>query len=118
MRDDLWIRNAARANAMAAELAARIGQVDGVSVISPPQTNVVRAKLSPEVVEVLRRTWAFTISDELAGEVRWVCSWNTKLEDIERFVVAVGAIEADTPRIDARPDPARSGSVDPQPVGP
>jgi threonine aldolase len=93
MADDLWIRNAQRANAMAAELAARMGEIDGVTVVEP-QTNVVMATLRPEVVEMLRRTWAFTIVDELAGAVRWVCSWDTQLEDVERFVAAVASLSA------------------------
>jgi threonine aldolase len=99
MKDDLWIRNAGQANAMAAELATQCGAIDGITVLAAPQTNVVRAKLRPEVVEVLRRTWAFTIADELAGEVRWVCSWDTKPEDIELFLGAVVDAEASTPRI-------------------
>lgn len=99
MTDDLWIRNAAHANAMAAALAERVGQLDGVTVLAEPQTNVVRARLRPEVVEVLRRTWAFTIPDELAGEVRWVCSWDTRAEEIERFAADIAATEAQTPRI-------------------
>jgi threonine aldolase len=103
MQDDLWIRNAAHANAMAAALAEQVAQLEGVTVLAPPQTNVVRARLRPEVAELLRRTWAFTIVDELAGEVRWICSWDTRPEDVERFVSAVATVEAQTPRVELDP---------------
>jgi threonine aldolase len=100
MQDDLWIRNAAHANAMAATLAERVAQIDGVTLLAQPQTNLVRARLRPEVAEVLRRTWAFTTENELTGEVRWVCSWDTKPEDVDRFVAAIAAAAASTPRVE------------------
>ena len=99
MTDDLWIRNAAHANAMATELADGVSKIDGVVLLARPQTNVVRAKLRPEVAEVLRRTWAFTVTDELAGEVRWVCSWDTTPEQVESFATAIAQTEANTPRL-------------------
>ena len=105
MRDELWIENAGHANTMAARLADAVGDIEGVTVIASPQTNVVRARLRPEVAEVLRRSWAFTIPDELTGDVRWVCSWDTRAEDIERFVGAIADAEATTPRITVAPAP-------------
>jgi threonine aldolase len=123
MKDDLWITNAANANAMATALAARVEQIENVTVLAAPQTNVVRARLRPEVVEVLRRRWAFTIIDELGGEVRWVCSWDTKPEDVKRFVAAIADVESTTPHVDPAllaaafaPPPPVAAPIAPEPV--
>ena len=45
--DDLWLRNAAHANAMAARLAAGLADVPGVEVVYPVEADAVFARLDP-----------------------------------------------------------------------
>ena len=50
LEGDLWRRNAAHANAMAAHLAARL-RAAGVEILHPVQANGVFVRLRPAVIE-------------------------------------------------------------------
>jgi threonine aldolase len=41
------------------------------------------------VTESLQRDFPFYVWDEHAGEVRWMCSWDTTEEDVDEFATAV-----------------------------
>ncbi len=90
LTDDLWLRNARHANAMATLLAGRVGGLPGVSVTRPVHANAVFAILAPGAVAALRERYDFYVWDEAASEVRWMCSWDTTAEDVEGFAAAVG----------------------------
>jgi threonine aldolase len=86
---DLWLRNAAHANAMAQRLAAAVAGAPGVRIVRPVQANAVFAVLAPEVTERLQERFAFYVWDEATGEVRWMCSWDTTEADVDAFAAAV-----------------------------
>ncbi len=89
LTDELWLRCAHQANAMAARLAEGVGAVSGVEITRPVQTNAVFALLPKEATAALQDLFAFYIWDESAGEVRWMCSWDTTEDDVESFTAAV-----------------------------
>ncbi len=89
LTDELWLRCARQANAMAARLAQGVGSVPGVTITRPVQTNAVFARLPPEATAILKEQFAFYTWDESAGEVRWMCSWDTTEEDVESFAAAI-----------------------------
>ena len=89
LRDDLWLRNAGHSNAMARELDARVRDIDGVTVVRPVQANAVFALLPADVTERLQERFRFYTWDQATGEVRWMCSWDTTLEDVEAFSAAI-----------------------------
>ena len=89
LTDELWLRCARQANAMAARLAQGVGSVPGVTITRPVQTNAVFARLPSEATAALRERFAFYTWDESAGEVRWMCSWDTTEEDVESFTAAI-----------------------------
>jgi len=91
LTDELWRRSAEHANAMAARLAEAVGALPGVTVTQAVQANVVFAILPPGVAEALQREWGFYTWDERTGEVRWMCSWDTRPEDVDSFAEAVAA---------------------------
>ena len=91
LEDDLWRRSAAHANAMAARLAAAVRDLEGVALTREVQANVVFALLPPGVAERLQRDWGFYTWDERTGEVRWMCSHDTRLEDVDAFAAAMAA---------------------------
>jgi threonine aldolase len=91
LTDDLWIRNAAHANAMAQRLEAAVRDVRGLRVTQPVEANGVFAVLPPGVAEGLAREWPFYVWDEGTGEVRWMCAWDTRAEDVDAFAAAVRA---------------------------
>jgi len=86
---ELWRRAAEHANAMAARLAAAMDGVDGVRLTQRVQANVVFAVLPPGVAERLQADWGFYTWDERTGEVRWMCSHDTRAEDVDAFAAAV-----------------------------
>ncbi|MFF6975418.1 threonine aldolase family protein [Streptomyces tsukubensis] len=86
---DLWLRNARHSNAMARRLADGVRQVDGVEILYPVQANAVFARLPHEVTVRLQSRFRFYFWDEAAGDVRWMCSFDTTEEDVDAFVQAL-----------------------------
>ena len=89
LTDELWRRAAGRANAMAARLAAALEGADGVRITQRVQANVVFAVLPPGVAERLQAEWGFYTWNEHTGEVRWMCSHDTRAEDVDAFAAAI-----------------------------
>jgi len=89
LTDELWLRNARHANAMARRLEAAVRAVDGVRVERSAQANAVFAVLPAEVTEKLQQRFAFYTWDAATGEVRWMCSFDTTVEDVDAFAAAV-----------------------------
>lgn len=89
LTDELWRRCASHANAMAARLADALAAVPEVSITHPVQTNVVFVRVDPAVTAALQERYAFYVWDELTHEVRWMCSWDTTADDVDRFVAAL-----------------------------
>ena len=86
---DLWRENAAHANAMAARLSEAIAGVPGVAITQPVQANAVFATLPAEATSALQEKYGFYVWDELTGEVRWMCSWDTAPEDVDAFAADI-----------------------------
>ncbi len=90
---ELWRRNAESANAMAARLAAGVEGIDGVELVHPVDANGVFAKLPRPVIDGLLADLPgdhpFYVWDEDENVVRWMCSWDTKSEDVDELIAAV-----------------------------
>ncbi|MFD0366831.1 threonine aldolase family protein [Streptomyces sp. NPDC059071] len=86
---DLWLRNARHANAMARRLAEGVRGVDGVEILYPVQANAVFARLPHEVSRRLQERFRFYFWDEAAGDVRWMCSFDTTEDDVDAFLQAL-----------------------------
>ena len=91
LRGDLWSRCASHANAMAQRLAAGVSGIAGVRITQSVDANAVFAVLPPGVAESLQERFHFYTWDELTGEVRWMCSWDTTEADVDEFIAAVAA---------------------------
>ncbi len=89
LTDELWRECAAHANAMAARLAAAVADLPGLDITRPVQTNAVFATLPAAATVSLLERFAFYVWDESAGEVRWMCSWDTTEDDVDAFAAAV-----------------------------
>ncbi len=86
---DLWLRNARHANAMAQRLAAGVRALDGVEILHPVQANAVFARLPHEVSRRLQERFRFYFWDEAAGDVRWMCAFDTTEDDVDAFLQAL-----------------------------
>jgi threonine aldolase len=92
LADDLWRSLADHSNQMAARHAALIRDVPGLTITRPVQANAVFATLPEDAVAVLQRQFDFYIWDQRLSEVRFMCSWDTTVEDVERLAGAVRAV--------------------------
>jgi threonine aldolase len=89
LQDGLWARSAAHANAMGALLAESVGAIPGVQLTRPVQANAVFAILPRELADAVRPQFPFYTWDEVTGEVRWMCSWDTTEDDVQQFAAAL-----------------------------
>ena len=85
LEDGLWRRNAQNAKDAARLLAERVAAIDGVRITQPVEANEIFAVLPRDVIAPLAEEYDFYVWDERACEVRWVTSWDTTVEDVERF---------------------------------
>jgi len=92
LEDELWLANARHANAMAARLAAGLGEMRGVEVVHPVESDAVFARLDGRHVAELQRDWTFHVWDEAASVVRWMTAFDTKESDVDEFVRGIAAV--------------------------
>jgi threonine aldolase len=63
--------------------------VHGVEILYPVQANAVFARLPHDVSERLQKRFRFYFWDEAAGDVRWMCAFDTTEEDVDAFLAAL-----------------------------
>jgi threonine aldolase len=93
LTDDLWLRNASHANAMAQRLAEGVRHLPGVTLVAQPAANAVFAQLPAAAADAVREQFRFynwDESDPARPVVRWMCAWDTTEADVDSFVTALG----------------------------
>ena len=85
LKDNLWIKSAAHANAMAQKLANAAEQIPSVSITQKVEANEIFAIIPREKITKLQEECFFYVWDEDAAEVRWVCSFDTTENDVIEF---------------------------------
>ena len=90
--EDLWLRSASHANAMAARLGDGLARLPGVRVTQRIQANEVFAIVPREHVAALQGISYFQIWSEGSGEARFVCSFDTSEDDVAGFLEAAERI--------------------------
>src|SRR5690606_37426032 len=91
----LGLAAAAHANAMATRLRSALdaevasGAISGLGFSQATEANAVFAVLPAGVADRLREKFRFYDWDAAAGEVRWMCSYDTTEADIDAFVAAI-----------------------------
>ena len=92
LKDGLNIRLASHSNAMAKYMEAKLKDIPEVTISRPVETNGVFAIMDKKITEKLMEKHFFYVWDEETGEVRWMCSWNTKKDDIDKFITDLTAL--------------------------
>jgi len=89
--DELGLRSAAHANAMATRLRRAFDDqpVAGLSFSQPTEANAVFAVLPNDAADRIRERVRFYDWDRAAGQVRWMCAWDTTEADVDGFVKAI-----------------------------
>lgn len=93
LADDLWLRNARRANAAAARIAAGLANVPGIELVQPVEANVVFLRMAPEITARLKSEGFLFYEWPIFGDdvVRLVTAFSTADEDVDALVDAAGA---------------------------
>lgn len=96
LHDDLWLRNARHANAMAARLAEGLRALPGAELVNPVEANELFVRLpEPVVAGLLDQGFRFyRWGGPRSTEVRLVTAFNTDPADIDRFLQAARALAA------------------------
>jgi len=87
--DQLWLRNARQANAMARRLAAGVAEVPGMRLWQPVESNAVFASLDPAHIARLQQDWRFYVWDDAAHVVRWMTAFDTTEADVDAFAADI-----------------------------
>lgn len=96
LNEGLWIENARKSNDAARKLFDEMSRVREVQFTQPVQSNALFFILPRGVADKLRERYFFYDWNESTGEVRIVCSWDTSMEDIERFTSYLKALVSDS----------------------
>ena len=92
LQDELWRKHATHANKMAELLCESLTPNRQVKITKPVQANAVFAEIPRTWYEPLQEHYPFYVWKESTHEVRLMCAWDTKEEDIQKFVGAVNKL--------------------------
>ncbi len=90
LADELWLRNARQANAMAARLAEGLEAIPGVSLVHPVEANEIFPVLPAPLREGLRADGIefYDWPDAGPDGVRLICAFDTAEADVEFFLAS------------------------------
>lgn len=86
LNGDLYLKLASHSNEMAKYLESKLLEIPQIKVSRPVETNAVFAYISRDLYDKLSEKHMFYIWDEETMEVRWMCSFDTKKENIDQFI--------------------------------
>jgi len=92
LQNELWRTAATHANKMAELLCKSIFKNRNIKISKPVQANAVFAEIPRHWYEPLQEHYPFYVWKESTHEVRLMCSWDTKEEDILAFAAAINTL--------------------------
>lgn len=89
LENDVWLRNARHANAMAQRLYQGLLKIPSVNVMHPPQANGVFAHLPAPAIQALHaKGWKF-YEFIAGGGCRFMCAWDTTEASVDAFLADI-----------------------------
>jgi len=92
LQNELWRKTATHANKMAELLCKALTKNRLVNITKPVQANAVFAEIPRSWYEPLQEHYPFYVWKESTHEVRLMCAWDTKEEEIRSFAEAINAL--------------------------
>ncbi|WP_245573927.1 threonine aldolase family protein [Neptunomonas japonica] len=87
LENDLWLKNARHANAMATRLEQGLSTIIGVELIGANEANIIFCRLPEHVIEgLLAQGFSFYHDRWGAGVVRLVTSYATSKQEVDAFI--------------------------------
>ena len=85
LTNDLWRKNAQRANRMARLLEKEISKIPLVKIVYEVEANGVFAQIPRKAIARLQKRYFFYVWHEEQSVVRWMCSFDTTEQDVKQF---------------------------------
>ena len=92
LTNELWKRNATHSNAMAKKLEKGLRTIPQVKITQSVDGNGVFALFPKEIIAELQKEIFFYVWNDRTSEVRLMCAFDTKEEEIDRFVNKIKAL--------------------------
>lgn len=89
LENDLWKRNAQKANDMAKFLGEKLSEIPTIRLSRKVEANAVFAVLPKELISKMQQHYFFHVWNEPMNEVRLMCSFDTTEEDVLGFVATL-----------------------------
>lgn len=86
LTDDLWLKNASHANAMARKLCDVLKDYPGVHFTQKVESNQLFLSMPRPVIDRMLESYFFYFWNEENNEIRLVTSFDTTEDDIDRFI--------------------------------
>lgn len=94
LTNELWLRNARHANAMAQRLSEGLSAIAGVSVTQKVEANEVFVAVPERAIRKLNDVASLHVWNETTSELRLVCSFQTTGSEVDGFVAQAREIVA------------------------
>jgi threonine aldolase len=95
LEGDAWLRHAAHANRCARAIEEGALEIPGVRAMFPCQANSVFLEMPPAILEGMRRRGWHFYTFIGSGGARFMCSWETREEDIAALLADLRAVAAE-----------------------
>ena len=89
LKDDLWRKNALKANEMGEYLISELSKIEGVELVEGLKTNMVFAKFPDKAVKYLQEEYQLHLLDADSGLMRLVTSFDTTKEDVDKLINSI-----------------------------
>ncbi len=77
---------------MAQLLTKRVDGIPGITITRPPAVNAVFATVPRPALAAMQDWSPFYVWEEATTEVRWMTSFDTTTEDVERFATGIASL--------------------------
>jgi threonine aldolase len=85
LANDLWLRSAQHSNRMAQLLRKELSKIPRVKIVYKVEANGVFAEIPHPAIAKLLKRYFFYVWNEEESVVRWMCSFDTTVEDVKDF---------------------------------
>jgi threonine aldolase len=86
LTDNLWLKNAEHANTLARYFESKLNEVSSVRITQKVDANGIFAIFPSKIISELQKHHYFYVWNDRTSEVRLMCSFDTRKEEIDSFI--------------------------------
>jgi threonine aldolase len=92
LQNELWRKTASHANSMATQLCKALSTNPKIKITRPVEANALFAEIPRHWYEPLQDEYPFYVWKDSTHEVRLMCAWDSKEEEIQKFADAINKL--------------------------